>query len=119
MFKLHKQSQQQIADKEIPPARYVNNSKFGPLYRLEKWMSPYLTDISRAYCKEEFLLDTDQLLTEINDCNEIIKNTPITKRAKYYLYTLDVAALSSIRPEEVTKAIFGFGGFSIGTEVNF
>ena len=26
---------------------FVNNTKNGPLYRLEKWLSPYLTDISR------------------------------------------------------------------------
>ncbi len=52
LFKIHKLSNTQLENKVIPPNRLVHASKFGPLYRMEKWSSPYLTDISREFCKE-------------------------------------------------------------------
>ena len=106
LFKLHKLSAENIEEKRTPPARSVNNAKHGPLYRLEKWMSPYLTRISQAYCKEEFVKDTDHLLEQINQFNSELAETPKNKRQKFYLATLDVAALyPSIRPEEAMKAL--------------
>ena len=53
LFKLHKLSQDDITQKKIPPSRLVHASKYSPLYRMEKWTSPYLTKISREFCKEE------------------------------------------------------------------
>ena len=42
-FKLHKLNEAEISQKKIPPSRLVHASKYGPLYRMEKWASPYLT----------------------------------------------------------------------------
>ena len=58
LFKVHKLSREDIVDKKIPPNRLVHASKYGPLYRMEKWSSPYLTEISKEYCKEGFILDS-------------------------------------------------------------
>ena len=55
LFKIHKLSSSEIEDKKIPPSRLVHASKFGPLYRMEKWCSPYLTIISREFCKKIIL----------------------------------------------------------------
>ena len=46
LFKIHKLSEAEIQQKKVPPSRLVHASKFGPLYRMEKWASPYLTTIS-------------------------------------------------------------------------
>ena len=62
LFKLHKLSEEDISNKKIPPSRLVNASKFSPLYRMEKWASPHLTKISRDFCSEEFILDTGDLI---------------------------------------------------------
>ena len=106
LFKLHKQSQEQINNKEVPPARFVNNSKYGPLYRLEKWMSRQLSKISSNCCKDEYLRDTDHLQSKIDAINEETRKIEPKNRPKYYLYTLDVAALyPSIRTEEARKAM--------------
>ena len=43
LFKVHKLSNEDILNKKIPPSRLVHASKFGPLYRMEKWCSPYYT----------------------------------------------------------------------------
>ena len=53
LFKVHKLSEQEIEEKKIPPQRFINAAKFGPLYRLGKWSSPHLTTISRDYCGDE------------------------------------------------------------------
>ena len=45
-FKVHKLTEQEIADKVVPPARFINNAKFGPLYRVEKWCSTHLTSVN-------------------------------------------------------------------------
>ena len=58
LYKVHKLSLEQIAAKIVPPARLVHATKGGPLYRLEKFVSPFVTKISRKYCEKEFLLDT-------------------------------------------------------------
>ena len=101
LFKIHKLSESQITEKVIPPFRLVHSTRQGPLYRLEKWCSPYLTDISRDYCKEEFLLDTPQLLNFVEDLN---KTWP--SGDKSLLFTLDVVALyPSISVEMALKAM--------------
>ena len=46
LFKIHKLNDEQLRTKEIPPTRLVHATCEGPLYRLEKWVKPYLTDIS-------------------------------------------------------------------------
>ena len=106
LFKLHKLTNDQIQGKLTPPARFVNNSKYGPLYRVEKWISPFMTNISRSYCSDEFLLDTDHLLSQIKDYNEHLATIPKNKRSKISLATLDVKALyPSIRPTEAMSAL--------------
>lgn len=100
LFKIHKLSKEQIQEKQIPPGRFVYNTKFGPLYRTEKWMSPHLTTISKEYCKDEYLRDTDDFLGQIEDWNNITNSIPKKERQKIHLFTLDVKALyPSIRPD--------------------
>ena len=38
--------------------RLIHASKCSPFYRMEKWTSLYLTEMSRNYCEQEFILDT-------------------------------------------------------------
>ena len=57
LFKIHKLSQVQIEEKKVPPNRLVHASKHGPMYRVEKWCSPYLSTISQSFCGDEFILD--------------------------------------------------------------
>ena len=64
-FKIHKLSTEDIAAKKVPPVRLIHASKFSPLYRCEKWCSPYLTKMSRDYCESEFILDTKHLLIHL------------------------------------------------------
>ena len=49
LMKLHKLSSEQISAGTTPSMRLIHAQKFGPLYRVEKWLSPYLTDVSRRY----------------------------------------------------------------------
>ena len=93
LFKLHKLSSEQIREKLVPPARFVNNTKNAPLYRLAKWLSPYLTDISRQFCEDEFIKDTDEFLACINAFNLEQAAIPKTQRQNFQLATLDVPAL--------------------------
>ena len=101
LYKIHKLSRVQINNKLIPPNRLVHSTKQGPLYRLEKWCSPYLTDISRFYCGDEFILDTPDLLAQIEDMNNCGgDNRPAL------LFTLDVVSLyPSIIPEIAFEAL--------------
>lgn len=102
LFKVHKLTELEIAEKKIPPSRLVHASKFGPLYRMEKWVSPYLTTISREFCKEEFILDTGDLIKNLNKLNEQGK----IEQENVNLFTLDVEKLyPSIDPELAMKAI--------------
>ena len=60
-----------------------------------------LTDISRGYCGEEFLMDTPHLLSQIDQLNARPGN-----RKKALLFTLDVTALyPSIKPDLALKAM--------------
>ena len=102
LFKIHKLSAKQISEKKIPPNRLVHAAKFGPLYRIEKWSSPYLTKISQMYCHNEFLLDTNDLLKQVNDTN----NSNVLKEVNINLFTLDVEKLyPSIQPQMALLAI--------------
>ena len=102
LFKIHKLTGAEIQQKKVPPSRLVHASKFGPLYRMEKWTSPYLTRISREFCKEEFILDTGHLiknLVELNESNSL-------ERENVNLFTLDVEGLyPSIDPKLALQAI--------------
>ena len=69
LFKLHKLSKEDITNKKVPPSRLVHASQYSPLYRMEKWTSPHLTKISREFCKEEFILDTGDLIESIKQLN--------------------------------------------------
>ena len=88
LFKIHKCTEDQIKNKTVPPLRLVHSTKQGPLYRLEKWCSPYLTDISKDYCKSEFLLDTPDLIKQIEALNS---DWPVGDKSS--LFTLDVVQL--------------------------
>ena len=102
LFKLHKLNETQIAQKKVPPSRLVHASKYGPLYRMEKWASPYLTTISRKFCDSEFILDTGHLIRKLQELNtnEALKNENV------HLFTLDVENLyPSIDPTLALEAI--------------
>ncbi|KAL5253414.1 hypothetical protein ACHWQZ_G013260 [Mnemiopsis leidyi] len=102
LYKRHKLTQDQIEAKTVPPVRLVHATKGGPLYRLEKFVSP-VTKISREYCEEEFLLDTPDLISHIGNYNRGSLKKP---RTNLQLFTLDVAALyPSIRPELALTAL--------------
>ena len=102
-FKLHKLSSTQIKEKIIPPVRLIHATRDGPLYRVEKWTSPYLTEVSRQYCKEEFILDTPDLLNQISESN---KSDRSKHRGKTLLFTLDVIGLyPSIEPQLALTAL--------------
>ena len=102
LFKVHKLTKDEINNKTIPPNRLVHASKFGPLYRMEKWTSPHLTTISREYCKNEFILDTGDLIDHLEKLNQ----SNVLKNEKANLFTLDVKALyPSIQPELAMQAI--------------
>ena len=104
LFKIHKLSSQQILDRVTPPTRLIHATREGPLYRLEKWVSPYLTKISRDYCKGEFILDSPDLLSQV----KIMNNGKALERfgPKLNLFTLDVISLyPSIDPEIALEAL--------------
>ena len=102
LFKIHKLNREEIDNKKIPPNRLVHASKFGPLYRLEKWTSPYLTTISRDYCKEEFILDKRHLVSDF----EVLNTSKKLQNENINLFTLDVEKLyPSIQPHLALVAI--------------
>ena len=69
---------------------------------MEKWCSPYYTTISREYCRNEFILDTGDLIKQLQHVNE----SKILEKENVYLFTLDVKALyPSIKPELALQAI--------------
>ena len=90
LFKLHKFSSEHIREKLVPPARFLNNTKNSPLYRLNKWLSPYLTDISRQHCKDEFIKDADEFLACINASNleQAAIRIPKTRRQNFLSFCL-------------------------------
>ena len=101
LFKIHKCTPEQLEAKNIPPLRLVHSTKQGPLYRSEKWCSPALTSISRRYCEEEFLLDTPDLIRQLEALNR--SSSP---KETFQLFTLDVVALyPSISVDMALKAM--------------
>ena len=102
LFKIHKLSKTDIDNKKVPPSRLVHASKYGPLYRMEKWCSPFLTKISRAFCKDEFILDTGDLIKSLENLN----GSKAIGSENVNLFTLDVEKLyPSIQPELALQAI--------------
>ena len=69
LYKIHSLSSDEIKERKIPPFQLVYAMKHGPLSRLEKWLCPYLTPLSQEYCEDEYLLDTQNLIDQINDIN--------------------------------------------------
>ena len=69
LYKIRSLSPDEIKQRKIPPFRLVYAMKHGPLYQLEKWLSPYLTPSSKEYCEDEYILDTQNLIDQINDIN--------------------------------------------------
>ena len=101
-FKIHKLSAEDIAEKKVPPARLIHASRYSPLYRCEKWCSPFLTRMSREYCGTEFIKDTNHLLTTIEELNN--ENTWGNQNVN--LFTLDVEKLyPSIQPRYAVEAL--------------
>ena len=69
---------------------------------MEKWTSPHLTDISREYCKSEYVLDTGDLIRNMENLNE----SKSLQNENVHLFTLNVKALyPSIKPELTLQAI--------------
>ena len=89
LFKVHKLKKDQITNKVTPPNRMVNAAKYGPLYRMEKWISPYLTSASQNYCKEELILDTPHLTELFKDFN----GNTLPQSNELNLFTMDVEKL--------------------------
>ena len=52
LYKVHKLSQEEFEARKIPPFRLVYSMKYGPLYRMEKWIAAHITPISIKYCQE-------------------------------------------------------------------
>ena len=101
-FKVHKLNREKIDAKVIPPARFINSARNGPLYRMEKWTSPHLTNISKEYTKNEFLLDTNDLLRQI----EYINESGLLEDGNTLLFTLDVKELyPSMNPQLVLQSL--------------
>ena len=94
LMKLHKLSSEQISAGTTPPMRLIHAQKFGPLYRVEKWLSPYLTDVSRRYCGDEFILDTDDLLKQIQAHNTSTLDIPVEETYLSYLSSASVVTQS-------------------------
>ena len=102
LFKIHKLTPPEINEKKIPPSRLVHASKYGPLYRMEKWTSPYLSTISKKYCGSEFVLDTGNVIRNL----ELLNQQEVLKHDNVYLFTMDVEALyPSINPQLALEAI--------------
>ena len=102
LFKVHKLNQEQLINKVTPPNRMVNAVKHGPLYRMEKWMSPFLTSSSQIYCKSEYIKDTPHLTRLIKEFNETDTQTD----KELYLFTIDVEKLyPSIKPQLAIEAL--------------
>ena len=102
LFKIHKLTKVDIDNKKVPPSRLVHASKFVPLYRMDKWCSPYLTKISREFCKQEFVLDTGDVIKNLERINE----SKVLENENVFLFTLDVEKLyPSIQPELAMQAI--------------
>ena len=69
---------------------------------MEKWVSPYLSTISKKFCENEFLLDTNELLREIDSLN----NSNTLQCENINLFTLNVEKLyPSIQSKLATLAI--------------
>ena len=69
---------------------------------MEKWASPYLTTISRQYCSSEFILDTSNLIRNLQEVN----SNRSLENENVNLFTLDVESLyPSIKPELAIQAI--------------
>ena len=69
---------------------------------MEKWCSPFLTKISREFCKQEFVLDTGDVIKNLERINE----SKILENENVYLFTLDVEKLyPSIQPALAMQAI--------------
>ena len=93
---------QGITEKKIPPTRLIHASKYSPLYRCEKWRSPYLTKMSRKYCDKEFILDTKHLLNMVNELNK----SQSLKKESMNLFTIDIEKLyPSIQPALAEEAL--------------
>ena len=102
LFKIHKQ----ITNKVTPPIRLVHATKEGPLYRLEKWVSPYLTEVSRKFCEKEFILDSPALINVIKGLNYSGILTRTRGGENIRLFTLDVINLyPSIDPAFALKSL--------------
>ena len=112
LFKIHKLNQEQINNKITPPSRMVNAAKYGPLYRVEKRISPPLTSASQIYSKNEYIKDTPHLTELINPWSGqrtyiYVKSRCNNANQTYFnLFTISATSAgkticSSIKPEDV------------------
>ena len=53
---------------------------------MEKWTSPYLTEMSRKYCENEFILDTKHILKMMSKLN----NSKTINNDSYNFFTINV-----------------------------
>ena len=84
LFKIHKLTTEEIEHKKIPPSRLVHSLCQSPTTRLEKYLAYTFGDVSRLYAHEEYIRDTSDFLS-------ILQNTTLDKDD--LLATLDVKTL--------------------------
>ena len=105
LYKIHSLSSDEIKQRKIPPFRLVYAMEHGPLYRLEKWLSPYLTPLSKEYCEDEYISDTQNLIDQINDINT---NDKLNEEHSdnWHSFSIDVKSLyPSISPDLAITAL--------------
>ena len=101
LYKIHSLTTEEFDNRVMPPFRLVYSMKFGPMYRMEKWLSKFLTPLSKEYCGEEYLKDSDHLQGNLNYINSTggCHNNIL-------LFTMDVKALyPSINPDLAKVAL--------------
>ena len=97
-FKLHSQTAAEIKEKKYPPMRFVSSSRYGPTFRMGKWLDNILTPISMTFCEDEYLKDSTHFLKNLEQNKSIFE--------KNFIFSLDVKAMyPSLRKDVVLDAL--------------
>ena len=97
-FKLHSQTPTEIEQKIYPPMRFVSSSRYGPTFRMGKWLDNILTPISMTFCEDEYLKDSTHFLKNLDQHKDIFE--------KNLIFSLDVKAMyPSLRKDVVLNAL--------------
>ena len=78
--------------------RFVSSSRYGPTFRIGKWLDSILTPIAQIYCEEEYLKDSTHFLKILEEHKHIIE--------KNLIFSLDVKGMyPSLRKDVVLDAL--------------